>query len=105
MDSFISFHGNYSIWQLPKTRLFDLAEFVVTENYRHHKKQEIDNESYMDEIFQVYNEELRFFEHSKIFAAKNKKNEIVGVIRVMKWNGKDELPITKIFGITHQSKY
>lgn len=101
MDRFIAYHGNYSIWQLSKTRLFDLAEFVVTENYKHHKKQEIHNESYMDEIFQVYNEELTFFEASKIFVAKDITNVIVGAIRIMKWNKKDELPITRMFGLSN----
>ena len=37
MDRFIASHGNFSIWQLAENGLFDLARFVVFENYKHIK--------------------------------------------------------------------
>ena len=100
MDRFITSHENYSIWQLSESGLFDLARFVVIENYKHHQAQSDHTVINDDEIQQVYNEEVCFFDHSKIFVAKNNRNEIVGAIRVMKWNRQDELPITKLFGIS-----
>jgi hypothetical protein len=101
MDRFITSHNNYSIWQLSKSGLFDLAKFVVAENYRHHQKTALENEIYFREILDVYDEENRFFEQSSILVAKNDRNEIIGAIRLLKWNGEDELPISKLFGITN----
>jgi N-acyl-L-homoserine lactone synthetase len=98
MDRLIISYKNYSIYQLSKTRLFDLAKFVVTENYKRHQNNSEVND---DEVFDIYNEEVCFFEHSVILAAKDSKNEIVGTIRLLKWNKTDELPITKLFGITN----
>lgn len=100
MDRFITSHENYSIWQLSKNGLFDLAKFVVYENYKHHKNLSETSVVSNEEIEQIYNEEIRFFDYSKVFVARNDKHEIVGAIRIMKWNRKDELPITKLFGIT-----
>lgn len=99
MDKLIASHENYSIWQVSKSGLYDLAKFVVVENYKHHKK--LFDATMIDhsEIQAVYDEENRFFSQSKIFVAKNAKNEIVGTIRVMEWSGREELPITKLFGI------
>ena len=99
MDRFITSHENYSIWQLAESGLLDLARFVVAENYKHHQNLSDKTQLCSEEIQEVYNEEAGYFSQSKIFVAKNDENEIVGAIRVMKWNKKDELPITKLFGI------
>ena len=104
MDKFITSREHYSIWQLSKNGLFDLATFVVVENYKRHQKVAFNRDAHIDEILDVYNEDVRFFEQSKILVAKNDKNEIVGAIRLLKWNRKDELPITKLFGITNLSE-
>lgn len=99
MDRFIALHDNYSIWQLAESGLYDLARFIVLENYKHHQKLSDETQLCFDEIQGVYNEEVQYFSQSKIFVAKNNNHEIVGAIRIMKWNKKDELPITKLFGI------
>lgn len=99
MDRFIASHGNFSIWQLAENGLFDLARFVVFENYKHHQQLSDATLLSSDEIQEVYDEEVRFFSQSKIFVAKDNQGEIVGAIRIMKWNKKEELPITKLFGI------
>jgi N-acyl-L-homoserine lactone synthetase len=101
MDKLIASYGNYSICQLSKSGLLDLAKFVVAENYRRHQKLANDNKVNDDEVSDIYKEEAHFFEHSVILVAKNNKNEIIGSIRLLKWNRKDELPITKLFGITN----
>lgn len=101
MDRFIASHENYSIWQLSESGLIDLAKFVVMEYYKHHKKHEVENSLSKEEVWQVYSEELQFFKLSRIYVARDIRNEIIGAIRVMEWNGKDELPITKLFGITN----
>lgn len=99
MDRFITSHENFSIWQLAESGLYDLARFVVLENYKHHQQLSNENELNPEEIADVYNEEARFFQQSKIFVAKDLQNKIVGAIRIMKWDKKEELPITKLFGI------
>lgn len=99
MDRFIALHDNYSICQLAESGLYDLARFIVLENYKHHQKLSDETQLCFDEIQGVYNEEVQYFSQSKIFVARNYENKIVGAIRVMKWNKKDELPITKLFGI------
>jgi hypothetical protein len=96
MDKLIASYKNYSIWQVSRSGLYDLAKFVVLENYKHHKNVTKINHN---EIQAVYNEENRFFSQSKVFVAKNNNNKIVGTIRVMEWSGQEELPITKLFGI------
>lgn len=99
MDRFVTSYSDYSIWQLDKSGLYDLARFVLIENYKHHQNLS-DNMMISDsEVQVVYNEEVQYFEQSKIFVAKNHINEIVGAIRIMNWNKRDELPITKLFGI------
>lgn len=36
MEKLVCVNENYRIWQLDKESLHELAEFVVTENYKHH---------------------------------------------------------------------
>ena len=92
-------HNYYQMEELSLDRLSDLAEFVVNENYEHHS-----NESYPSgcqrEISLIYQEELNYFENSKIYLAKASTGLLVGSIRVLKWNGSDLLPLQKIFGIS-----
>lgn len=99
MDRFISSHKNYSFWQLSEANLLSLAKFIVYENYNHHQILSQDLNVYNDEIQQIYQEEKYYFRYSKIFVAKNDNGEIVGAIRIMKWDRMEELPITKLFGI------
>lgn len=101
MDTFITSYDNYSIWEISKNGLSDLAKFVLLENYKHHKKISKNEIVNKEEIQQIYDEEVRYFNQSKIFVAKNDQREIIGAIRVMKWNRVDELLIMKLFGIIH----
>ena len=99
MDKLIASYKNYSIWQMSKNGLYDLAKFVVLENYKHHKDTFNGTTINHKEIREVHNEEILFFSQSKVFVAKNNTNEIAGTIRVMEWSGLEELPVTKLFGI------
>lgn len=76
--------------------LFDLAQFVVEENYKHHDIFNIKRSK--DEILEIYQEELTF-DNSKIFVTKDYYNSIIGSIRVMKWNRSNILPVEKIFKV------
>lgn len=84
--------------KLQKNQLFDLAEFVVVENFKHHSGNIMPKE-YKNDINAIYNEELNFYENSEIFAIKDSFGAISAAIRVLKWNYIDILPLQRIFGI------
>lgn len=99
MEKLIYTNGQYSIWQLAgKENLYELAEFVVRENYKHHVGN-FSSESIKDEIHSVYQEELQYINSSTIFVVRNDASKIIGSIRVFKWDRKKILPLQKIFGI------
>lgn len=75
-----------------------MSKFVVTENFNHHSN-EILPGHYQNDIDAVYKEEMGFLENSKIFAFKNDLGDLVGTIRVLKWDFITPLPIQKMFGI------
>ena len=99
MDNIISTYKDYSICKLPFDELNELAEFVVSENYKHHKKDTYPMMSLKEEIDEVLNDETLFYGISHIIVVRNKKEDIVGTVRMMRWDGRVELPITKFFGI------
>lgn len=83
---------------LKENQLFDLSRFIVNENIKHHK----DNLSSLEidkDINSIYEEELHFFDNSKIYLATDSDDSIIGSIRTVKWNHIDMLPIQKLFGI------
>lgn len=99
MDNIITTYYDYSICKLPFDELNELAEFVVSENYKHHKKQSYSMMSLRNEIDEVLKDEILFYGSSHIIVVRNNQDRIVGTIRLMKWDGRVELPITKFFGI------
>lgn len=84
--------------RLPKNEIYNLAEFVVKENVKHHSKTSLSKEDYID-ILSINKEEKIFYKNSEIFVAKTNLNQIKGSIRVLRWNYRDKLPLEKIFGI------
>jgi len=84
--------------KLSSNQLLNLAEFVVTENFKHHSD-DILPENYKKNIQSIYKEELKYFKDSRTFVAKNHFGTILGSIRVLKWNYIDNLPLQNIFGI------
>lgn len=98
MKNLIYSNGLYAICQLDKKNLYELAEFVVRENYKHHDG-DFSTESIREEIHAVYQEELQYFDNSMIFVVRNNAGKIIGSIRVFKWDRKKILPLRKLFGI------
>ncbi|WP_299677174.1 hypothetical protein [uncultured Dokdonia sp.] len=84
--------------KLNANQILDLAQFVVTENFKHHSEN-ILPEDYKKDINSIKKEELNYFKNSQIFVAKDYSGSILGAIRVLRWNYTDTLPIQKIFGI------
>ncbi|WP_282037501.1 hypothetical protein [Saccharicrinis aurantiacus] len=83
---------------LKKYQLFDLSEFIVYENIKHHLNSPSIFEINKD-INSIFKEESHFFDNSKIYYATDGNNSIIGSIRIVKWNYRDILPIQKLFGI------
>ena len=84
--------------RLEKHNVLDLAKFVVAENFKHHAKNTLPKE-YKDDIASIYQEEITHFNNAATFVSRDVTDNILGVIRVLKWNYTDLLPIQKIFGI------
>lgn len=99
MEKLIYANEHYKIGQLGKENLYELAEFVVKENYKHHVGC-LSSEYMKDEIDTVYKEEFLYADNSTIFVVRNLAGKIIGSIRVFKWDKKKILPIEKIFGIS-----
>lgn len=98
MERLVYASVQYNIWQLGAESLYELAEFVVKENYKHHVGG-LSSEYIKDEVDAVYEEELAYMDNSMIFGVRNAEGKIIGSIRVFKWDRKKILPIQKIFGI------
>lgn len=99
MERLVYANVQYKIWQLGRENLYELAEFVVKENYKHHVGC-LSSEHIKDEIDAVYEEELSYLDNSTIFGVRNTAGKIIGSIRVFKWDRRKILPIQKIFGIS-----
>lgn len=89
---------NIQISQIQKKELFSLARFVFEENCRRHNKLNSANNN-LSEIISLYTEDLRSFFLSKYYAAYNNQNEIIGSVKVTKWNRVEILPIQRDFDI------
>ena len=84
--------------KLKTPQLSELADFIVTQNFDHHAGGALPD-NYSEDIKSIREEEEVYYQNSQIFIARNNQNNIIGAIRVLKWNFMDELPIQKIFGI------
>ena len=72
---------------------------MVSENYKHHNEKMLDNMA--EDIQSVYNEELSYFPKSYIYVVEDFRGEMIGCIRVMKWDKKDELPIQRLMPLEY----
>ena len=99
MDTYITSYENYSIWQLSNENLWELAKFVVDENYKHHAGGIVPS-NYLSEIEAIFIEEQIYFNFSKVFVAKNSEQKVIGAIRIMNYTGNQTLPLQKLFNIT-----
>ena len=84
--------------KLGQHQLSDLAEFIVLENFVHHSNG-VTPDDYKKDVKSIYNEEMKYYNNSEVYVAKDYLGFILGSIRVLKWNYMDLLPLQKIFGI------
>lgn len=94
---------DYTIFRVGIDQLRDVASFVVTENYNHHSSGTLPD-SAMQEIEDIYNEELSYSKDSFYFIGRDKKGKMIGSIRVFKWDKQTPIPMQKIFHISPLGK-
>ena len=92
-------NANYSINRLNAHELYNLAEFVVSENNESHICGSMSAAEQMKSVHSIHKEESTYYNDSIVYAVRNRYNSISGTIRTLKWNYSDELPIETIFGI------
>lgn len=89
----------YSIYRINGNEyLYKVATFVVTENYKHHTES-VTPSDMKCEIHSTYKEELLFNDCAQIYIAEDDCGNMIGCIRVLRWNEEDKLPIQTLFGI------
>ncbi|WP_270561424.1 hypothetical protein [Bacteroides cellulosilyticus] len=98
MKEFVEQCGIYRIFRVGPEYLRNVAEFVVKVNYRHHTGNTYPA-NLDEEINLVYEEELRYTATSHIFIAESNAGEMIGCIRVAKWDMMNDLPMQKIFNV------
>lgn len=98
MKNLILKNENYSLYQVGTSYLRKIAKFIVTQNYKHHHDSN-NLQVPIHEIESVYREEVELVDNSYIYIVENTIGEMIGCIRVAKWDKKKQLPIQKIFNI------
>lgn len=84
--------------QINKNEILNMSKFIVEENFKHHTSNEFPS-NIQEEINSIYKEEMDYVENSKIYSVENDFGKIIGIIRVLKWDFINPLPIEKLFGI------
>lgn len=94
---------DYDIISTDSDCLYDMATFVVNENYSHHSSFGIP--SYVkQEINDIYQEELAFASSSRYYIVYDNNKRIVGSIRVFKWDCNKVIPMQVIFNVSPYEK-
>jgi hypothetical protein len=102
MKTVITGNNDYCIYRVGREYLYSIAEFVVRMNYMRHTSHTANvemDERIGDKIESVYFEEQTFSSEAQIYIVEDKRKNMIGCIRVMKWNKMDLLPVQKIFNI------
>lgn len=96
MEQFVTAGNGYAIYESDENVLYELAEFVVKENYRHHNHNSVPPKG---EVDNVCKEEKRLINISRVFVARNDEGQIIGSIRITRWDNKTTLPLENLFGL------
>lgn len=93
-----------TIYQIGKDEINSFSKFVLKEYYERNNCGSILNEILAEKLQEIYKEDLDFFDNSKYYLAK-RNDQVVGSIRVTKWDGKQILPIQRLFEIDPRRKF
>lgn len=97
MNRLISTYGKYSIWPLSEYYLYQLAEFVVCQNHKHHTR-EIKGD-FRSQVLIVYKEELLHSKHSQILTVTASDGRIICSLRLINWSREQLLPMQTHFNL------
>ena len=97
MEQLVTAGKGYAIYESDNEVLYELAEFVVRENHKHHSG--INSLIPMEEVKHVLNEEKRLINQSRVLVARNEAGQIIGSIRITQWDKKTILPLESLFGL------
>ena len=75
-----------------------MAEFIVKENYHQHQSLLGLPDEYQDTVNNLFWEDAQIFKNS-VFCIATRNEEIVGSVKITKWNPNIVLPIQKLFNI------
>lgn len=89
----------YAIFRVGIERIHEIVEFVVTQNYAHHTS-ESTSICTINEIEDIYKEELSYSKDSAYFIVLDKAGKMIGCIRTFKWDRHTLIPMQKIFHIS-----
>ena len=103
MEKVIFKCNNYSIIEVGLERLYDIASFIVSENYNHHSTDGIPH-NINDEIDHIYDDELVYSSNALYYVVIDKGGKMIGSIRTFKWNKFIKTPMEKIFNISPLDK-
>ncbi|MDQ1090508.1 hypothetical protein [Siphonobacter sp. SORGH_AS_1065] len=83
---------------LKQSNLIDLAKFIVHQNLPQHYSSNLSINNYTEIVHSIYLEDKVLFDASFICVAI-KDAQIIGSVKVTKWDNKCILPLQKIFNI------
>ncbi len=91
-------HEKNYLSEVKQNEILNMSKFVVAENFKHHTEEVVSTNRTSD-IESVYKEEMDYLANSKAFAVRTDEGEIMGTIRVLRWDYITPMPIQKMFGI------
>lgn len=103
MEKVILKCNDYSIIEVGLERLYDIASFIVNENYNHHSIDGIPH-NINDEIDNIYDDEVIYSPNALYYVVIDKGGKMIGSIRTFKWDKSIKTPMEKIFNISPLEK-
>lgn len=97
MRNLICAYNDFSLWEIKeKNELHQLDQFVLKVYYYHHLKQ---NFYPKNELSVMIQEDIDSLTNSSFFVAFDNNMQIIGTIKLQKWDGENELSIEKDFKV------
>lgn len=94
MEKVILKCNDYSIIEVGLERLYDIASFIVNENYNHHSIDGIPH-NINDEIDNIYDDEVIYSPNALYYVVIDKGGKMIGSIRTFKWDKSIKTPMGK----------
>src|SRR5690554_461190 len=101
MKNLIRIYNDFSLWEIKeKKELHNLDHFVLKVYYYHHLKQ---NNYPKKELLMMIQEDIDSLPNSSFFVAYDNISQIIGTIKLQKWDGATKLSIENDFKVDIKS--